>query len=142
LDCPWLDLNSKDELMNRAFLTITILAGCMSLAISRPASAQESRTRRPTMSPYFNLYRQDGAGIDNYNAFVRPEMELRTMMGRQQMTIMRQGTNINAIQHQMLGRQRGISRTTSSASVFMDYSHYYPRPNALMSRGRLGRRGY
>jgi hypothetical protein len=127
--------------MKWSILTIVLMAQGAALSLILPASAQESRTR-PTISPYFNLYRQDAAAVDNYNAFVRPEMELRSTMGRQQMTIMRQGTNINAIQQYMSGRQGGISRTTTGASVFMDYSHYYPRPNALMSRGTRGRRGY
>lgn len=116
--------------MNWRRLLIVFAIGCAMFSVSRSASAQRTRpyqSSRPTTSPYLNLYRSDSAVVDNYNAFVRPEMEMRSVIERQQNALSRQGTEIGAIQQRMLRPQRSAARSTS-AGVFMNYLHYYSWP--------------
>lgn len=132
----------EDALMCRTCLLCGLVIGCTIVGSARSASAQRNwpyQPSRPTTSPYLNLYRTDSGVVDNYNAFVRPEIEMRNAMGRQQNALTRQGTNLNTIEQYLSGRQRGDARSTSGAGVFMNYLHYYTRPNTLMTRGTINR---
>lgn len=126
--------------MYRSCLFCTVLLGCAVSCSLPSAFAQRTgryRPSRPTTSPYLNLYRTDSGVVDNYNAFVRPEIEMRDAMRRQQNALTTQGTDLSAIEQYISGRQRGVARSRTSAGVFMNYLHYYPRPSTLV-QGLMG----
>jgi len=125
--------------MRRPHLLIVFAVGCAMFCVSRSASAQQGyRPSRPTLSPYLNLYRTDSGIVDNYNAFVRPNIAMRSALQQQQSALTRQGMNIGTIQQYISGQQRGAARARTTAGAFMDFMHYYPGANA--SRGAMGRR--
>ncbi|MBC8876221.1 MAG: hypothetical protein H8E44_42890 [Planctomycetes bacterium] len=129
--------------MYRPYLLCVLVIGCTVACSARSALAQRNgryQPSRPTTSPYLNLGRTDSGVVDNYNAFVRPEQEMRDAMRLQQNAIRTQGTDLSLLEQRMSPGRRGVSRPASRASVFMNYLHYYPRPNTLMSRGTIGRR--
>ena len=112
-------------------VVVAVLAG-------RSAEAQRGhqyRQQTPTLSPYLNLYRTDSGAVDNYNNFVRPEIDLRDTLRNQQDAIQRQdvtqqqqGTALQRYQRNARGRQGrafGVG-PTGSAATFMNYMHYYP----------------
>jgi len=132
--------SGEKNLMKRLVLTIAFLAGCAAFCNTRTALAQETRMSRPTISPYLNLYRQDGAAVDNYNAFVRPEIELRAAMGRQQAALTRQATNVLSLQQHVSRESAAATQARTTASVFMHFGHYFPLRESAMSRRNIGRR--
>jgi hypothetical protein len=83
---------------------------------------------RPTMSPWFSLYRKDGGPLDNYHTFVRPQLELNDTLQQQQMAIQRNSVGLDTLDQQVgqFKEQGRVVRPTGTASVFMNYSHYYP----------------
>ncbi len=128
--------------MNRPRVLIVFAIGCAMFCVSQSASAQRNwpyQSSRPTTTPYLNLYRSDSGVVDNYNAFVRPEMEMRSAMERQQNTLTRQGAELGVIQQHMSRRQRSAARSTSSAGVYMNYLHYYSWPRARTRSAIRGR---
>jgi len=132
----------EDALMYRPYLLCVLVIGCTVVCSARSAYAQRNgpyRPSRPTTSPYLNLGRTDSGAVDNYNAFVRPEQEMRNTMRLQQDAIRTQGMDLSLVEQRMSLGRRGVSRPVSRASVFMNYLHYYPRANTLMSAGAIGR---
>lgn len=118
--------------MKRSQAILTLVIASAALLTALPASAQGRRPyspyqpARPTISPWFNLYRQDGGALDNYHTFVRPEIQLRTTLRQQAYDINRQGRDIQAMRQNMSGVKRAMGiRPTGSGSMFMNYSHYY-----------------
>lgn len=116
----------------RGVLTFVVL--CAALSQLQPALAQRRRSSRPStpaLSPYLNLYRRDGAAVDNYNAYVRPEQELRDMFRRQQVAVDRQNATIRSLEQDVFRFERtGTLSPTGTGAVFMNYSHYYPTGNS------------
>ncbi len=93
------------------------------------------------MSPYLNLFRSESGGVDNYNAFVRPEQELRDTMQRQQTDLRQQSADIASLERQVAGPARtSVSRGMRSGGMFLQYLHYYPMQQSLPTRGRTSRR--
>jgi hypothetical protein len=82
---------------------------------------------RPTVSPYLNLLNPTGSGTSNYFTQVRPQLQAREELVRQQV-------QLNQIQRQVQrGQPGGVPvrgsqeiRGTGHETVFMQYSHYYP----------------
>jgi hypothetical protein len=108
---------------------LVLLILCAALSQHQPARGQRRRSRpsTPTLSPYMNLYRRDGAAVDNYNAYVRPERELRDAFRRQQTALDRQNANIRTLEQDVFRFQRtGALHPTGTGARFMSYSHYYP----------------
>ncbi len=92
------------------------------LAISAfPAAAQEpSYATPPPLSPWLSLYRHDAGPMDPYHSFVRPELELRESMRKQDARIHSLGEEVTRYE------ETGGVPPTGSGSVFMSYSHFYP----------------
>ena len=121
--------------MKRSQVILTLVIAAAALLTALPASAQYPSGRRPyspfqparpTISPWFNLYNQEGGALDNYHTFVRPEMRLRNTLRQQQYDINRQGMDIQSMRRNMSGVNRTLGmRPTGSGSMFMNYSHYY-----------------
>jgi hypothetical protein len=109
-----------------------ILAICTFAVISpRAALAQlpfsDVSTIRPAVSPYLNLLRNTGGGVSNYHTLVRPQIQARE-------TVLRQQAQINQIQRQaQRGQPGGVPvrgsqeiRGTGHETAYMNYLHYYP----------------
>ncbi len=117
--------------MNRMYLILAVIVGASILCSARSASAQRRvpyRPDRPTLGIYLRHFQSMPGGMGNYHNFVRPEMEYRDTMRRQQSLLRRQGTSINSLQQHLPRGRRSDSRSAPTASVFMNYSHYYPGP--------------
>ncbi len=130
-----LDWGNRD--MKRLQLGLAVLVACVVLSSARAAHAQRGYTpyRRPTLSPWLNLYRRDSGPLDSYHMFVRPEIRLRETLQRQQANIRRQGAGLNSLGQQMTRYEReGPVRPTGTGSTFMNYSHFFPVRGAAASR--------
>jgi hypothetical protein len=86
----------------------------------------------PTLSPWFNLYQKNNGPLDNYHMFVRPRIDLNDSLQRHQAAIQRNSAGLNSLDQDLTQLQEHASgvRPTGSASVFMNYSHYYGRGGA------------
>ena len=127
--------------MKRSQVILTLVIASAVFLTAFPASAQGRRPyspyqpARPTISPWFNLYRQDGGVLDNYHTFVRPEIQLRNTLRQQEYNISRQGMDIQAMRQNMSGVTRTLGmRPTGAGSRFMDYSHYYQFQRTMSRR--------
>jgi hypothetical protein len=105
--------------MNRVQVAVTVLIGCvLLLGSAQSAHAQRGTSpyyQRPTLSPYFELFRRDSAPLGTYHSFYRPRVRLQDTLGRQYAH-----TEVSEAQ------RLGPIRPTGTGSVFMNYSHYYP----------------
>jgi hypothetical protein len=82
---------------------------------------------RPVLSPWFGLYQRNGGPLDNYHTFVRPKIAINDTFQQQQSAIQHNNAGINSLGQDVLQLQEpGTVRPTGTASVFMNYSHYYP----------------
>jgi hypothetical protein len=107
----------------RAGVTLGLL-----LLLATPLQAQRYDVgQRPVLSPWFGLYQRNNGPLDNYHTYVRPELELNDTLDRQQAGIERNTTGIKSLGQDVTQMQRPQTvHPTGAASVFMDYSHYYP----------------
>jgi hypothetical protein len=116
----------------RIYKAVAILVLCSGGAMA-PAAAKaqlpfsDPSGIRPSVSPYLNLLRNTGGGVSNYHTLVRPQIQARE-------TLVRQQAQINQIQRQA---QRGLPggvpvrgsqeiRGTGHETAYMNYLHYYP----------------
>jgi len=86
---------------------------------------------RPTsgVSPYMNLFRHDTSGgtIDNYNTFVRPEIEQRRLnqqVGRDLRGLERNTRVQSTALQQMERESRNLQGVTTPQ--FMNYGNFFP----------------
>lgn len=117
-------------MITRTFVGIFVLG--MSWVVA-PSSIQaqtpfsDMPTLRPSVSPYLNLLRNSGGGVSNYHTLVRPQIQARESLLRQQ-------AQINQVQRQVQrGQPGGVPvrgsqeiRGTGHETAFMNYLHYYP----------------
>jgi len=134
------------------FLSVSCVVFVALLCSADRAEAQRvpNYNRRPTVSPYINLFNNNQGGVNNYFSFVRPM--------QQQQRLNQQQYNQNArLQQQLynpqgqfgapitLGPQVGGPQTMlrpgnqgtgmpSTAATFFNYSHYYPVPQQRARR--------
>ena len=103
------------------------------LSVSQPntrAKPFSNVQRRPTLSPYLNLLRNDGdslGGLPNYYTFVRPALEQQRTNRRQQRDIRKLGQEVQSVNRQLMfqGDPSNAVRPTGHTTVFMNHSHYY-----------------
>lgn len=96
---------------------------------------------RPTVSPYFNLFRTNTGGLPNYQMFYQRDEQLRSTLRRQQRqlgTLQQefQGTTAPPATGMMAGRasqtmRRGATRARARAAKFMDYSQFFPNAGSV-----------
>lgn len=95
-------------------------------ALAQRPARSSYRPSRPTLSPWFNLYRSEGGALDNYHSFVRPEQQLRRTLTQQESAIRQQGASLRTLGGQMSSMQQAYpTRPTGTGSTFMNFSHYY-----------------
>jgi hypothetical protein len=139
---------SNDESMSvltnirRVSVTAAI---AVALFLAGQTSAQTPMARYPTpaLSPWFDLYQKKAGPIDNYNMYVRPEMQLRNTLQNQQSNIQSQGTAITSQSEQltqMEADRRGIA-PTGTPTGFLNQGRYFGLTNSLgqMGAGAISR---
>ena len=125
-------------------IILTLLLGASFLCLAHSAHAQRNVPYypvRPPLSPYLRIFQGVPAGVDNYHAFVRPELELREALRRQQRAMGTQGASVLSLERRTSRIEAAGSRGRGTPGGYMNYLHYYPGPNSLISP-RAGRGRY
>jgi hypothetical protein len=117
---------------------IVLATSVVLVALTGLAQAQSlDLGQRPTLSPWFGLYQRNSGPLDNYHMIVRPQIAVNDAIQRQQADIQRNTAGINYLGGEMMRPQvQGLMAPTGTASVFMNYSHYYYSGQA--TGGRVG----
>jgi hypothetical protein len=110
----------------------------LSLAAAKDCCAQVARyqPRSPTTSPYLNLTRFSGGGINNYYALVRPLNNQRAFNQQEQALRIEQGRKLVRLQNEVT---RGLEpnsitgtgswfQTPESNQKFLNTRQFYPEP--------------
>jgi hypothetical protein len=81
----------------------------------------------PAMSPWFNLYNKQGGPLDNYNMFVRPEMQLRSTLQTQQFDIQQQNAGATTLSQQVsqFEENRREVQPTGAPAGFMNQGRFF-----------------
>jgi hypothetical protein len=118
---------------NSFFLGLVLVVG--GFASASPALAQP-RYYPPNgpISPWMNLFQRQPGPLDNYHSYVRPELQLRNTLGLQNTALQQQAAGLRLLGE---GQQAGQIPATGTASVFMNFSHYYPTMGGWASAARL-----
>jgi len=88
--------------------------------------------RYPPLSPWLKLYSRQAGPIDNYHSFVRPELQLRETLRRQDFQIQQQSAGMSDLRSEVTDLQTGGPvRATGAGGAFMAYSHYYDMRGSL-----------
>ncbi len=84
--------------------------------------------RRPTVSPYLNLVRDQDSrfGMPNYQTLVRPQLRQQAAARRHETSITRMQRQVNTIGRNVQRIQQRGSYPTGHPTRFMTYLHYYP----------------
>jgi hypothetical protein len=117
--------------MRRLWLTRAVLICGAAFSAAPSAEAQQRYTpyqpSTPTISPWMNLYQRNPGPLDNYNTYVRPQIQLRDTLQQQDARIQRQGNSIHLLGQEVTEiQQEPTVRPTGSGAGYMNYSHYYP----------------
>lgn len=129
--------------MYRRLLALSAVgAALLTFAAPLKATAQQfyggmmggspGRTYQPAaggpISPYMNFFRNDRVGpLGNYNAFVRPTLNLQSTLQQQNQFLLQQQREIGQLGAQLQpGALQQPIAPTGTAARFMDYQHYYP----------------
>jgi hypothetical protein len=81
----------------------------------------------PALSPWFNLYNKQGGPLDNYNMFVRPNVQLRNTLQTQQFDIQQQAVGTMGLGQQMMQSEaaRQAVAPTGAPAGFMNYGRFF-----------------
>ena len=115
----------------RGLVTILFVAVFTTFVGTQSAFAQYSS---PALSPWLGLTNRPMGSLDNYNQYVRPQLEMQRAFQAQQAQINQQGM----VQQDMMrrsnpgaggqiGTHHGVQTTGrfSQPATFRNYSHYY-----------------
>jgi hypothetical protein len=113
-----------------AILGLCIVGQAMAPAAAEaqlPFSDINTGVLRPSVSPYLNLTNSNNRNISNYFTLVRPQIQARE-------ALMRQQAQISQVQRQaQRGQAGGVPvrgsqeiRGTGHETAYMNYLHYYP----------------
>lgn len=117
-------IRRKEIVMVRMVKLIGIF--CLSLVASATMQAQEwprYAPSRPTVSPYLNLTNQNRGVLPNYYSLVRPMQNQVAFDNRIAAVAQAQARNIRSLQQLTAPI---TTQGTGTASVYQNYSHYYP----------------
>jgi hypothetical protein len=92
----------------------------------------------PGFSPWLNLFQRNTGPLDNYHNYVRPQFEMRDTLRQQNALNQRQAASLNRLSDRVANLQKGETpvRPTGTASVFNNYSHYYPSAHSGQGGGK------
>jgi hypothetical protein len=80
------------------------------------------------ISPWMNMFQRHPGPLDNYHSFVQPNLELQKTLTQQNAAIQGQQSQLQHLGQRMSeGQQEVAIPPTGTGSVFMDYSHFYPK---------------
>jgi hypothetical protein len=118
--------------MRRVLLTIGLLTVAGVAATEAQGQGQPPFSNlppsRPTVSPYLQLLNQETPGISNYFTLVRPQIEARRELTRQQLEIDRLQHQVNRARPAGLPVQGSKEiRGTGHETVFMNTLHFFPQ---------------
>jgi hypothetical protein len=110
---------------------VVVVIGLMSVFDVVPAQAQGTAVgpapgATPTLSPYLGLLRSRSGVLPNYQQFVRPQIQLRSTLSRQQRAIDLQSRSIRAVDRRVSTLRDPRDSTTGVRSGFRQYSTFYP----------------
>jgi len=114
------------------------------------AQVRRYQPRKPTISPYTDLFRFNNGALPNYYALVRPQLNQRAFNLQEQALRQQQAGALQRLQNDVqLGLLPAAQTGTGSwfmiqgtRSTYLDTSPYYHRSSALGNRGTaFGSRG-
>ncbi len=127
----------------RCGMTVAMLAGAFLIAGAGTSHAQYQRRyepRRPTVSPYLNLFRFNNGVVPNYQSLVQPEQESLRFQQRQQIYNRQQTqqigqlrSNVTQLQQAPVARElvaptgHGAWFQREGGASFQNTSGYYSR---------------
>lgn len=123
----------------RTLLWAVGLLGAACVPAWGQATPYENVLNRPSVSPYLNLLRGDGTGVNNvpnYQTFVRPVIDQQNLNRQQSLALRNLQRQLQSVAAQPRSRiaapsPSGIERRTGHQSRFMispyynNLSHYY-----------------
>jgi hypothetical protein len=87
---------------------------------------------KPTISPYLNLLRRDGAPVTNYYTQVRPQQQQqainqqqRAVNLQQESLLQTQQQGLRTVQESLLQVRQPQTNPTGTGGGFMNFSHFY-----------------
>ncbi|MFO7907986.1 MAG: hypothetical protein ACQESR_01065 [Planctomycetota bacterium] len=96
-------------------------------AVPTRAAGGYGSVQTPRLSPYLDLLRTRVGVLDNYNAIVRPQLQLRNTLNQQQRQLSRQQHGLRQLENEVRQPQRDSSATaTGIGGSFGNYLHFYP----------------
>lgn len=113
---------------------ITVMAGFLALVLFENAGAQDIpryTPKRPTVSPYLNLLRDDTGPLPNYYGLVRPQLNQQAFDNQ-----VSRDSRSQTLSIQKLATISGANSTgpTGTGSVFKNLSHFYPAKQKSSAR--------
>lgn len=99
------------------------------ISYESPKKPYSNIYRRPTVSPFLNLDRDDRNGVSNYFTLVRPQLRQQSINRQQSLRLEGLQREVGAIESSVGFNPYGSDqiRSTGHAATFLDTSHYYPR---------------
>ena len=142
------ELEMKNRLCDRQHfisIGISLLAVMTSADFASAQVMSKQLLKRPTISPYLNLFRDDTVGLPAYHQFLRPQLELRDHLEREsarmsqiqkevhsnQTMILRQHSDPRAKSSGLSLRQTPGAYRRREAATFMNPLHFYQFPKAV-----------
>ena len=120
-------------------LALAIASGLLILSAAQAFGQTPYRYPTPALSPWFNLYNKQSGPIDNYNMYVRPDIQLRNTLQTQQYDIQQQAVGTTNLGQQFSQYQYNESRRlvapTGGPAGFMNQGHFF---GTLGSNGQGG----
>jgi hypothetical protein len=89
--------------------------------------APSNRYPTPALSPWFNLYNKQGGPVDNYNMYVRPDMQLRNTLQTQQLDIQRQSAGTSRLGEPVsqLEANRATIQPAGAPAGFLNHGRFF-----------------
>lgn len=85
-------------------------------------SSYSNRLRRPSVTPYLNLFRQDSLGQPSYYTLVRPQLAQQQINGRQELAVSELDSAVAEER-----RERQTLPATGHPVRYRYFSHFYNR---------------
>ncbi|MDR2762914.1 MAG: hypothetical protein LBB88_09955 [Planctomycetaceae bacterium] len=102
---------------------LIVISTCLSGIFSNFSEAQ---TTRPTISPWLSMYNnRSGSSLPNYQAYVRPQMDMLKELQNQSNQIKSQGIQQRDLSQILEAPRLKPSISGSQPAGFRQYLHYY-----------------
>ncbi len=107
-------------------LAVVLLAGGTISAQSAAAQSVYSPAT-PAIPAWMGLWQKNTGAVDNYHAFVLPQMQLNQTLQMQNAALNRQELGLQSLNSEVIQQQWNQSTImpTGQGATYMAYSHYY-----------------